>query len=106
MKKITQGKLEIFTSKANAINKLIQLQGVCKDIENSNNRPIEFYCNKNGKITVESLYSRHNPKKAQLSRYRGYHHTYTFLFEKSVEYKLKKHILTILNPYHIDNGYR
>lgn len=66
MKKITQGKLEIFTSKADAINKLIQLQGVCKDIENSNNCPIEFYCNKNGKITVESQRSRHNPQKAQM----------------------------------------
>ena len=42
-------------------------------------------------------------KKAQLSRYRGYHHTYTFIFEKSGKYKLKKHILTISNPYHIDN---
>lgn len=66
MKKITQGKLEFFTSKADAINKLIQLQGVCKDIENSNNCSIYFYCNKNGKITVESLRSRHDPKKAQI----------------------------------------
>ena len=42
-------------------------------------------------------------KKAKFSRYRRYHHTYTFIFDKTGEYKLKKHILTISNPYHIDN---
>lgn len=42
-------------------------------------------------------------KKAQLSRFRGYHYTYTFLFEKSGEHKIKKHILTISNPYNMDN---
>ena len=62
-----------------------------------------YYLTKNNKIDIitDVLIDKH--KKAQLSRYRGYHHTYTFLFEKSGEYKLKKHILTISNPYHIDN---
>ena len=62
-----------------------------------------YYLTKNNKIDIitDVLVDKH--KKAQLSRYRGYHHTYTFLFEKSGEYKLKKHILIISNPYHIDN---
>ena len=62
-----------------------------------------YYLTQNNKIdiTTDVLVDKH--KKTQLSRYRGYHHTYTFLFEKSGEYKLKKHILTISNPYHIDN---
>ncbi len=42
-------------------------------------------------------------KKAQFSKYRGYNHTYTFIFEKSGEYKLKKRILNISNPYNMSN---
>ena len=66
-------------------------------------KTFKAYLTKNNKIDIitDVLIDKH--KKAQLSRYRGYHHTYTFLFEKSGEYKLKKHILTISNPYHIDN---
>lgn len=66
MKKINQGEFEVFTTKTDAIDKLMQLQGVCKDIKNSNNYIIEFCCNKNGKITVESQWSRHNPQKAKV----------------------------------------
>ncbi len=64
MKKIEQGKFEIFTSKTDAISKLIQLQGICKDIKNSNDCRIMFHCDKRGKITVESDDDRYNPKKA------------------------------------------
>lgn len=67
-------------------------------------KTFKAYClTQNNKIdiTTDVLVDKH--KKTQLSRYQGYHHTYTFLFEKSGEYKLKKHILTISNPYHIDN---
>ncbi len=42
-------------------------------------------------------------KKTALSRYRGFHYTYTLLFEKSGQYKLKKHILKISNPYGMEN---
>ena len=62
-----------------------------------------YYLTQNNKIdiTTDVLVDKH--KKAQLSRYRGYHHTYTFLFEKSGEYKIKKQILTISNPYNMSN---
>ncbi len=66
MKKINQGNFKIFTSKANTINRLMQLQGVCKDIKNTNNCRIEFRCNKHGKIIVESQWDRFNPKKAEI----------------------------------------
>lgn len=62
-----------------------------------------YYLTKNNKIDIITDVLVDKLKKAQLSRYRGYHHTYIFLFEKSGEYKLKKHILAISNPYHIDN---
>ena len=62
-----------------------------------------YYLTQNNKIDITTDVLVDKSKKAQLSRYQGYHHTYTFLFEKSGEYKLKKHILTISNPYHIDN---
>lgn len=66
MKKLQQGTFEIFTSKTDAISKLIQLQGICKDIKNSNDCRIMFHCDKRGKITVESLRDRYNLKKAKM----------------------------------------
>ena len=51
MKKIKQGKYEIFTEKEDAINKFMQLQGICNE-EISGENAIEFYCYKNGKIII------------------------------------------------------
>ena len=53
VKKIRQGKFEIFTTREDAIDKLIQLQGICTE-ELDNEQPIEFYCSKNGKIIIAS----------------------------------------------------
>lgn len=58
---------------------------------------------KNNKIDIVTDALVDKRKKAQLSRYRGYHHTYTFLFEKSGKYILKKQLITISNPYDIDD---
>ena len=51
MKKISQGQFEIRTTKVDAIDKFIQMQGVCREKINSEN-PIEFYCSKKGKIII------------------------------------------------------
>lgn len=106
MKKISQGKFEVFTTKADAIDKLIQLQGGCKDIKNSNNYIIEFYCNKNGKITVESQWSRHNPQKAKVfTKLYGevieqvdktYINYYTSFSNKSVLIRISSFIIAII----------
>ncbi|MBE6757559.1 MAG: hypothetical protein E7552_03280 [Ruminococcaceae bacterium] len=51
MKIINHGKYEILTTRVDAINKFMQLQGVCRG-EISGQNAIEFYCQKNGKITI------------------------------------------------------
>ncbi len=51
MKKISQGKYELLTTKADAIDKFMKLQGVCRE-ELSRDNPIEFYCSKKGKVTI------------------------------------------------------
>lgn len=51
MKKISQGRYELFTTKADAIDKFMQLQGICRE-EISGEKPIEFYCTKKGKIII------------------------------------------------------
>ena len=51
MKKIIQGEFEVFTTKADAIDKLMQMQGICRE-EISGENAIQFYCLKNGKITI------------------------------------------------------
>lgn len=53
MKKIEQGKIEAFTSKGDAINKLIQMQGFCQS-QLSNCNSIEFFCTKKGKIAISN----------------------------------------------------
>lgn len=58
MKKINQATIEIFSSKDEAINRLMQLQGVCKNANDSNGGLIDFYCNKNGKIRIECYEER------------------------------------------------
>ncbi|MBO5211470.1 MAG: hypothetical protein J6B80_06025 [Clostridia bacterium] len=51
MKKISQGEYQLLTTKADAIDKLMQMQGVCRE-EISGENAIQFYCLKNGKITI------------------------------------------------------
>lgn len=51
MKKISQGKYEVFTTKEDAIDKFMQMQGICRE-EISGENPIEFYCTKKGKIII------------------------------------------------------
>ena len=51
MAKINQGKYEVFTTKEDAINKFMQLQGVCRE-KISEENPIEFICTKKGKIVI------------------------------------------------------
>lgn len=51
MKKISQGKYELLTTKADAIDKFMQMQGICRE-EISGENSIEFYCHKNGKIII------------------------------------------------------
>ncbi len=42
-------------------------------------------------------------KKASLSRYKGYHYTYTFIFEKTGVFKIEKKIFDVSNPYVMNN---
>lgn len=62
-----------------------------------------YLLTKNNKIDIITDVLVKKSKKSHLSRYRGFHHTYTFIFEKSGVYNVKKHILAISNPYDIDN---
>ena len=54
MNKINQGRYEVFTTKADAIEKFMQMQGSCRE-ELSDRSPIEFYCQKNGEILISNL---------------------------------------------------
>lgn len=67
MKKIIQDKLEVFTSKADAIDKLTQMQGSCR--EEMNSRPIVFYCSKKGNITISNPPSRHPERDSSTNLY-------------------------------------
>lgn len=58
VKKIKQGKFKVFASKKDTINRLMQLQGLCKDVKDSNGGLINFYCNKRGKIKIECYEER------------------------------------------------
>lgn len=58
MKKISQGKYEIFTTKEDAIDKFMQMQGVCRG-EISGENPIKFYCSKKGEISITDPPTRH-----------------------------------------------
>jgi hypothetical protein len=58
MKKISTGKYEISTTKADAIDKFIQMQGICRE-EISGEHAIEFYCSKKGKICITNPSTRH-----------------------------------------------
>ncbi len=62
------------------------------------------YClTRNNEINIVTDILVDKSKKANLSRYRGFRYTYTLIFEKSGEYKLKKHLLKISNPYGMNN---
>ena len=58
MKKISQGKFEIYSTRVDAIDKFMQMQGLCREEINGYQR-IEFYCTKKGKITVANSPSKH-----------------------------------------------
>ncbi len=51
MKKLKEGRCEIFTTKAEAIERFIEMQGFCRE-ELSCENQIYFYCSKDGKISV------------------------------------------------------
>ena len=55
MKKIVQGRYEIFTTKEDAIDKFSQLQGVCRETLASENK-VEFRCTKKGGIVITCPY--------------------------------------------------
>lgn len=59
MKKLNQGKYEIFTTKTDAIDKLMQMQGVCRERVCEDEHLIQFYCSKKGKITIANPPSKH-----------------------------------------------
>ena len=58
MKKISQGQFEIRATKADAIDKFMQMQGVCRE-ELSSENLIEFYCSKKGKIAITNPPKKH-----------------------------------------------
>ena len=62
MKKIEQGKFEIFTTKADAIDKFMQMQRVCRE-ELSSENLIEFNCSKKGKIAITNPPRKHIKNK-------------------------------------------
>ena len=66
MKKISQGQFEIRTTKVDAIDKFIQMQGVCREKINGEN-PIEFYCSKKGKIIITNPPTTQHPGTVLLS---------------------------------------
>lgn len=51
MGKISRGEYELFTTKNDAIDKLMQMQGICRD-ELCGENKIEFYCTKRGNISI------------------------------------------------------
>lgn len=57
MKKLTQGKYQLFTTKADAIEKFMQIQGISREKMSGGNR-IEFNCYKNGKIVITNPRNR------------------------------------------------
>lgn len=57
MKTIQQGSFEILTTKEDAIDKLMQMQGCCRE-KISGDSPIQFYCSKKGSIIISHPPSR------------------------------------------------
>lgn len=67
MQKIEQGEFEIFTTKKDAIDKLMQLDEDCRD-ESSSGYCLEFLCDKQGNIIISSTVSA-NRSANQISSY-------------------------------------
>lgn len=65
MKKISQGKYEIFTTKEDAIDKFMQLQGLCTE-EISGEKQIVFTCFKKGKISITNSSRRRDDSSTNL----------------------------------------
>ncbi len=63
MKKIEQGKYEIFTTKEDAIDKFMQIQGICRENISGENT-INFNCYRNGKITITNPPRRRTPNNS------------------------------------------
>ena len=80
MKKIDQGKFEIYTTKEDAIDKFLQMQGVCRE-EISDEYYIWFNCNTKGKIQIFHPGSRRN-----------HDHTSTKLYAEVIEQDGKTYI--------------
>ena len=57
MSKIEQGRYEISTTKADAINKFKQMEGYCRQ-KISGDNAISFYCTKKGRIVITKPQSR------------------------------------------------
>lgn len=64
MKKLAEGRCEIFTTKQDAIDKFMQLQGPCRDRINNREDRLTFTCAKSGDIVITNpptrYVSRHN----------------------------------------------
>lgn len=58
MKKISQGKLELHTTKAQAIDRFMQMRGNCREKINGDSS-IRFYCSKKGRIVITNPPARH-----------------------------------------------
>ena len=72
MKKISEGKFEVFTTKEDAISKLFQLQGYSRALL-YNEKPASFYINKKGKFSISNSDTRSSNANS------------TYLFGKVVE---------------------
>lgn len=54
MKKLAQGKYEVYTTKEDAIHRLRQMQGYCRE-EISGENTVEFQCSKKGEIIISDF---------------------------------------------------
>lgn len=80
MKKIKTGKLELQVSKADAVDKLRQMKGVCSEAL-SGDMPREFRCSKSGKILIGNMTGTYAKRK-----------TYMALFGKVIEESGKAYV--------------
>lgn len=75
MGKVAEGRYEISTTKADAISKFRQLQGLCRE-EISGGNELEFNCYKNGRIVIT------NPSRKRRSRYTNSTNLYAEIMEE------------------------
>lgn len=81
MNKIDQGKYELLTTKADAIEKFMQMQGVCRE-KISDENLIEFHCSKKGEIIITNPPQRHIENRIS-----------TELFAEIIEQDGKTHVV-------------